>query len=262
MIEDQLKQIMIKIQELPIDWHSAGSLSPSVLASFINNASRLPLENSIETGTGKSTLLLSHMSKSHTVFTIPNESSYRVVSESEFLNRSTTEFVLGPTQQTLVKYPFDNPIDFALIDGPHAYPFPELEYFRVYPYLKTGALLIIDDIHIPTIFNLFSFLCEDEMFNLIEVVETTAFFRRNGSGLFSPVGDGWTRQAYNKNRFPIVYRQIREMSELRGVDPLIPSVVEFEQHYKTIINSPAFRAWCKIRRVFPRSIRKFLGSRT
>ena len=48
-------------------------------------------------------------------------------------------------------------------------------YF-VYPHLDTGAVLIIDDIHIPTIRRMFEFLAEDEMFELIEVVWDTAFF--------------------------------------------------------------------------------------
>ena len=35
---------------------------------------------------------------------------------------------------------------FVLIDGPHGYPFPEIEYFYFYPRLKPGALLVVDDI--------------------------------------------------------------------------------------------------------------------
>jgi hypothetical protein len=44
---------------------------------------------------------------------------------------------------------------------------------------------------------------EDRMFELIDVVETTAFFRRTGEQLFDPFGDGWWLQEYNRKRFPV-----------------------------------------------------------
>ena len=88
-------------------------------------------------------------------------------------------------------------------DGPHGYPFPELEYYFFYPHLDEDALLVIDDIHIPTIFRLFSFLREEAMFDFLGVASTTAFFRRNSSPAFHPLGDGWWLQNYNKNRFPV-----------------------------------------------------------
>jgi hypothetical protein len=94
-------------------------------------------------------------------------------------------------------------LQLVLIDGPHGYPFPELEYFYLYPQISEGGLLILDDINIPTIFNLFTFIREDRMFELLEVVETTAFFRRTREDLFDPFGDGWWLQEYNRKRFPI-----------------------------------------------------------
>jgi hypothetical protein len=93
---------------------------------------------------------------------------------------------------------FEHKIQLALIDGPHAYPFPDLEYFYLYPHLDTGAILIIDDIHIPTIQNLFRFLRADDMFQLEEVVGVTAFFTRTSSPVFDPAGDSWQAQKYNQ----------------------------------------------------------------
>ncbi|MCL4854078.1 MAG: hypothetical protein KJZ78_22190 [Bryobacteraceae bacterium] len=84
-----------------------------------------------------------------------------------------------------------------VIDGPHAYPFPDLEYYYLYPHLDTGALLVLDDIHIRSINNLFQFLRSDEMFRLDEVVKTTAFFIRTGAPTFDPLADGWRQQRYN-----------------------------------------------------------------
>src|SRR5436309_14222224 len=86
----------------------------------------------------------------------------------------------------------------GLIDGPHAYPFPDLEYFCLYPHLEAGGLLVIDDIHIPTIQNLFRFLRTDAMFRLVEICGKTAFFERTGVPPFDPWGDGWWLQACNR----------------------------------------------------------------
>ena len=44
------------------------------------------------------------------------------------------------------------------------------------------------------------FLAEDEMFELVEIVSTTAVFRRTERPLFSPHGDRWWEQRYNRRR--------------------------------------------------------------
>ena len=94
-------------------------------------------------------------------------------------------------------YRFPEKLQLAVIDGPHAYPFPDLEYYYLYPHLETGALLVLDDIHIRSINNLFQFLRSDAMFRLDEVVGTTAFFTRTDAPAFDPAGDGWSQQGYN-----------------------------------------------------------------
>lgn len=91
----------------------------------------------------------------------------------------------------------------AFIDGPHVYPFPDMEYFRIYPQLEENSLVIIDDIQIPTTHRLFEFLKEDDMFSLIDVVENTAFFERTNTPTFAPDEDGWWLQNFNKKRFPV-----------------------------------------------------------
>ena len=79
----------------------------------------------------------------------------------------------------------------VLLDGPHGYPFPQLEYWAVYRHIRPGGLLVVDDIHIPTIWQLFEFLREEPMFELLEVVLNTAFFRRTTAPTLNPYGDCW-----------------------------------------------------------------------
>jgi hypothetical protein len=182
--------------------HNAGTFSVATLDAFVRHVSTRSPRHSVETGAGASTLLLSHLSEDHTVFALDGGTgSLRSVQESPLLRREVVTFVEGPSQTTLPAHEFVHPIQLALIDGPHAYPFPELEYYYLYPHLEADALLIVDDIHIPTITHLFDFLRADEMFDLQEVVETTAFFRRTEAPTFFPFGDGWQLQRYNQRAF-------------------------------------------------------------
>jgi hypothetical protein len=199
-----LHTILTQIQSLPGDWHTGGALSGDVLQAILKHVKLRDILYSVETGSGASTLLLSHISKEHKVFSYDcGSNGLSVVRASPLLNNASVEFIEGPTQQTLPQYKFEKKLQLALIDGPHAYPFPDIEYYFIYPHLEENALIILDDIHIPNIYNLFRFLEKDNMFNLIQILGNTAFFRRTNAPLFSPIEDGWSIQNYNKNRFPI-----------------------------------------------------------
>src|SRR5262249_44714718 len=155
-----------------------------------------------------------HLSNRHLVFAYDGGSnSIDAVRSSPLLNPAVVEFIEGPTQKTLPRFTFPGLAQFALIDGPHAYPFPDLEYYYIYKVLKKGVLLVLDDIHIKTVNHLFSFLKKDEMFSLQEVVGTTAFFTRTQAPTFCPSADGWELQSYNKE---VLHqydwnRQVREL---------------------------------------------------
>src|SRR5262249_28039098 len=150
--------------------HRAGTVDADVL-QIIEDLAPRPLNWTMETGCGKTTILLSNLSTRHYTFAYDDRqyenSSVAYVSNCPFYNAERTTPEFGPTQETLPNFKFEQPIDAALLDGPHAYPFPELEYYYVYPRLRTGSLLVVDDIHIPTINRLHTFLAEDEMFNLV-----------------------------------------------------------------------------------------------
>ena len=168
------------------------------VAALAKHLSRRQISFSAETGSGASTLLFSNCSDRHIAFTVDSGGGSVVnVKASPLLRRDHVIWIEGPTQLTLPTYRFQDKLQAALIDGPHAYPFPDLEYYYLYQHLETGALLVIDDIQIPTIHNLFDFLKDDQMFVLDEVVDTTAFFTRTDAPMFCPIGDGWWDQRYN-----------------------------------------------------------------
>ena len=197
-----LPAILAEIVQAAPSLHLAGTFSGRTLEALCFHASQNKISHSAETGSGASTLLFSNLSEHHTVFALDaGTDSVRAVKASSLLRQGIVTFVEGPTQITLPTHRFEANLQLALIDGPHAYPFPDLEYYYLYQHLDENALLILDDIHIRSINNLFEFLSADEMFRLVEVVETTAFFRRTSAPTFSPVGDGWWTQAYNRRDF-------------------------------------------------------------
>jgi hypothetical protein len=222
-MSNNLTAVVRRIIEAAPTLHTAGTFSANALNGIYRHAAALKIEHSAETGSGASTLLFSHLSGNHTVFALDDGTgSIEAVRASVLLRPGVVTFVEGPTQLTLPRHRFDRPLQLALIDGPHAYPFPDLEYYYIYQHLEPGALLIVDDIQIRSINNLFEFLTEDEMFRLDEVIETTAIFRRTEADTFSPVGDGWWTQGYNRRDFEIAPPAPGESESLTRVTEATP----------------------------------------
>ena len=195
--------IVDEIANLPGQWHGAGCLSGAVIRAIKDYADQGEFNVSLETGVGKSTLILSHCSRKHYAFAADFGGSVERTRNSELLKKDNVIFVEGFCQQTIPAHKYTEKFDFVLIDGAHGYPFPELDYYYLYPHVRPGGIMAIDDIHIPTIHNFFEFLKEDEMFTLDRVVCTTAFFRRTNAPTFDPLGDGWHLQKYNTKYFPV-----------------------------------------------------------
>ncbi len=195
--------VLTRIAALPDDWPLAGSLRADVLRQIAERAG--PVRRSAETGTGKSTLLLSHLAGHHTIFARDDAGeggSLAAVRASPLLRAATVEFVVGPSQQTLPAHRFAGALDLVLLDGAHGFPFTHLDYYFLYPHLAPGALLVLDDVHIRSVNDLFRFLRADAMFEPLEVVHTTAFFRRTAAPVFDPCGDEWWLQGYNRKTLP------------------------------------------------------------
>jgi len=198
-LNSKLDELINEIARLPSDWHLAGMMYPALLRTIAKYCSDMEVSYSMETGSGASTILFSHISADHKVFAVDHgNGSITNVKKSPLFNAKTVEFIEGPTQITLPNFKFKQKLKVALIDGPHGYPFPDMEYYYIYPNLDVNALLIVDDIQIPMINNMYRFIEADEMFELLDVVGNTAFFRRTDASTFPPTIDGWWMQNYNK----------------------------------------------------------------
>jgi hypothetical protein len=208
MMDIKMQKILDSIANLPNDWHGAGSVDRNVLSAIVHHAEAIgTIHQSVETGSGKTTLLLSHLSQCHTVFAVDAGKSISQVKSSPLFNAKNTVFIEGPTQRTIPKHEFVHKHQLVLLDGPHGYPFPDLEYYYLYPTVDTGGLLIIDDIRIPSIGRMCDIIKDDDMFDIIEVVQgNTAFLRRTGSSLIDPESDSWWLQRFNRAYYEEISR--------------------------------------------------------
>jgi hypothetical protein len=196
----KVAEVINKVEALPADWNGVGSVGGNVLRAIAQHAERIgAVRNSAETGSGKTTLLFSHLSANHLVFAIDEGKSISQVRNSPLFEAKNVTFIEGFTQETLPAYHFQHKLQLALIDGPHGYPFPDLEYFYFYPQIEPGGMLLVDDIKIPTIRRMFEIIQAGDMFRLLEVVDdNTAFFQRTEVPFVSLTGDSWWHQGYNR----------------------------------------------------------------
>lgn len=171
------------------------AMAPAALAAI---EKRGPFRSTAETGCGGSTIVLSHASEYHVAFGIEGE--FQTITELRkhpSLRGNAVTFVEGETRLTLPQYHFDGELDFVLLDGPHAYPLPQLEFVYLFPRIRIGGWLFLDDIQIPSVNELFSFLCREPSVVLEEVVVRTAVFRRVAAVDHGP--DGWQFQGMNRS---------------------------------------------------------------
>jgi hypothetical protein len=203
-----IAELIDRIVALPSDWHGAGTMGRSSLTAIARHAERIgPIRQSVETGSGKSTLLFSHLSSDHRVFAVDAGASISQVRSSPLFRAANVTYIEGPTQITLPQYRFSQKLQIALIDGPHGYPFPDLEYYYFYPVIERGGLLLIDDLPIPSIGRMFDIIKSDDMFELVEVVEDQlAIFSRTDAPLIDPQSDSWWLQGYNRQFYEKVLK--------------------------------------------------------
>jgi hypothetical protein len=158
---------------------------------------RGPFQSSAETGCGGSTIILSHISAHHTAFAIEGaERTITKLRQHPDLQAGHVLFVEGETKHTLPRQQFEGPLDFVLLDGPHAYPLPQIEFLHLFPQVRIGGWVALDDIQIPSVYELFRFLRKESWIVLEEVAVRTAFFRKIRECDLGP--DGWEQQGMNR----------------------------------------------------------------
>jgi hypothetical protein len=176
-----------------LEFHPWDAMAPAALAGIER---RGPFQFSAETGGGGSTIVLSQISGHHTAFAL--EGPDQTISELRAhvdLRSDHVVFVEGETRCTLPLHEFADRLDLVLLDGPHAYPLPQLEFVYLFPQMRVGGWIVLDDIQIPSVHELFRFLKLESSVVLEEVIVRTAFFRKLQECEAGP--DDWQWQGLN-----------------------------------------------------------------
>jgi predicted O-methyltransferase YrrM len=141
--------------------------------AFIERAVQ-PGMATLETGAGASTIVFAARGARHEAITPSAEEAGRITAECERRGISTENltFRIGSSADVLTTWE-PRPLDFVLVDGAHAFPYPALDWWFLAPHLKPGGLLLLDDAYMPPVAAVVEHLRESSAWRL----EAPASFR-------------------------------------------------------------------------------------
>lgn len=106
----------------------------------------------LETGAGASTIVFAARGAYHETITPSAEEAERITAECRRRGISTENltFRIGSSADVLLTWE-PRPLDFVLVDGAHAFPYPALDWWFLAPHLKIGGLMLLDDAYMPPV---------------------------------------------------------------------------------------------------------------
>lgn len=158
-----------------------------------------PGDSTIETGVGASTVVFANGGAEHTAISPDPEEHDRVrdYCRQVGVDDSRLTFIVGLSDDVLPSLlDHDRTLDVAFIDGAHSFPFPEVDWHYITRSLKVGGTLVMDDITIPAVTEVFHHMKLEPNWRLEGVLdERAASFKL----LAAPPPEVWTNQQYNKS---------------------------------------------------------------
>lgn len=140
-------------------------------------------EHTLETGCGISTLIFAMAGAWHVCIT-PHESeidALRDYAGDHDLSLDRVEFVLGDSADVLPGSGND-PVELALVDGKHAFPWPIIDWFYSARRVRRGGLIVLDDREIPAVAVVERFLASDERWIRTDSPDPEAAIFRKATG--------------------------------------------------------------------------------
>lgn len=140
-----------------------------------------PGAKTLETGAGISTVLFALRSSEHTCIT-PTEQEVtliRAYAEKRNISLEHVHFIVEYSQNVLPSLARED-LDVVLIDGGHGYPIPAIDWFYTARMLKTGGIVVIDDVQLWTGLELRRFLNEEDAWRLVRNFERSVAYAKVG----------------------------------------------------------------------------------
>lgn len=157
---------------------------------------------SLETGCGLSTVCFAILGVEHICIS-PMVKEHQRVQKYCAANQISTERLRFIAMKSSAALPSlnigDHRLDFALIDGSHAFPVPIVDYFYVNDRLKVGGILAVDDLQISGVGILHKFLLTEPAYETVKLDGLkTGIYRKIAETVYPR---DWSGQRFNAN-FP------------------------------------------------------------
>ena len=111
-----------------------------------------PGMTTLETGSGASTLVFAAAGAEHIAVTpaADEETRFRAECTRRAIDGSRVKFEIGLSHEVLPMLD-PRPLDLALVDGAHGFPYPVLDWWFLAPQLKIGGRVLLDDAYMPPV---------------------------------------------------------------------------------------------------------------
>ncbi len=148
-------QLTQKIRAAPPSLHGAGDAYFGLAWSALEWLERTvqPGMTTLETGSGASSIVFAASGASHTVISpAPGEHDrIRAWCDEHGISTDDVTFVAASSDEALTDGWRPRPLDLALLDGAHLFPFPALDWFFTARQLKVGGRIVLDDAYLPSV---------------------------------------------------------------------------------------------------------------
>lgn len=148
---------------------------------------------SLETGAGLSTILLAAGGAAHHCVT-PAASEVAVLREAlqaHGIADGAVTFHVDRSDRVLPR--LELVLDLVLVDGGHAYPTPQIDWYYAGSRLRRGGLLYVDDLQLPAVVHLAGFLERDPRWQRLRRTAKWGVWARQGGG---ELAEEWTDQNF------------------------------------------------------------------
>jgi hypothetical protein len=179
-------------------WNTGGFRANHLRGIYDAVAQRFDQPRIIETGAGNSTLTFLHLPIKRLVTIAPDRGVFeRIIRwcNSHGLDRTKLDYRMRRSEVELPKVAFDERahFDVALIDGNHGWPTVFVDFCYLNVMLRSGSLILIDDLQIYSVAELSRLLHLQPGFDLVSEVGKLQFWEKQIDDRFLP---GIRREPY------------------------------------------------------------------
>ena len=178
-----------------------------------------PSMATLETGSGASTVIFAARGATHTAISPVADEHERIrrYCDQHGISTESVRFVAESSHLALPDLDV-GPLDVALIDGAHSFPFAILDWVHIAPRLRVGGALLVDDAYQPAVNVLVRYLRTTDAWQLECVLgHRTPCFRKTGEEILT---FDWDDRALGRPRFDYLPPARRLVASARywGID--------------------------------------------